>query len=328
VIMLVTNYTPFPIQTNRWYVGVYNTGPTNTFFDVQACCTTNSPEIIFLTNGIPYTVPFAVPLTNMHAAPPGPPQWFFFDFHVTNSVSGILFELYDLSGDADLVLQQDVPPTMAPYFDRSFFSGRTPEQIVVRTSPTLPADSVFYDLRGHWYLGVYNNEAVNVAYSIRAILPDDDGLLRSFKRPTLSLTPLVLPRGLILSWNSVVGERYIVQYAPSLTSPMNWANVGMVTATTTLTTFEVLPVPSGGFFQIVQVFDFRPKLKIRPWPVNLVRISWSTAFPGYTLQYKLGLFGAWANVPFPPATGVFTIGDEFVVYDPIGPTAKYYRLFK
>ena len=119
IVMLVTNTTPFPIQTNRWYVGVFNTTATNVPSSVQACAPPNLPVIIPLTNGIPFVVPST---TSPFAAPPGPPQWFFFDFHVTNSVSGILFELYNLSGDADLVLQQDVPPTMAPYFDGSFFA--------------------------------------------------------------------------------------------------------------------------------------------------------------------------------------------------------------
>ena len=56
---------------------------------------------------------------------------------------------------------------MVPYFAGSFQPGTTPEQIVVRTSAAVP------DLRGDWYLGVYNNQLTNdVAYTIRAILPE------------------------------------------------------------------------------------------------------------------------------------------------------------
>lgn len=325
VIMLVTNYTPFPILSNRWYVGVFNSGPTNKQFDVRACYTANSMEIITLTNGIPYVVPFT---NSLHAARPGPPLWFFYEFVITNDVPAVLFELYDLSGDADLVLEQDVPPTMAPYFSRSSFTGRTPEQIVVRKDTTRPSDRVLGDLRGHWYLGVYNNQDTNLTYTIRAILPNSDGVLSPARAPVLSFTQLAAPRGLLLSWNSVVGERYVIQYAPALADPMPWSNIGMVTATTTLTTFEVLPVPTGGFYRLVQVYAFQPRLKIQLWSGNRVRISWSTIFPGYTLQSKLGLFGTWADVAIPPATGVFTEADEYVVYDPIGVAAKYYRLIK
>ena len=59
-------------------------------------------------------------------------------------------------------------------------------------------------------------------------------------------------------------------------------------------------------------------------PANQVRISWSTAYPGYTLQSKLGLFGAWINAGLP----VTVVGTEYVVFDAIGPVPKYYRLIK
>lgn len=323
--MSVTNTTPFPIQTNRWYVGVFNNGPTNASFDIQACYTLPYPVIIPLTNGIPFVVPFT---NSPYAAPPGPPQQFFFDFVITNAEPGVLFELYNLSGDADLVLQQAVPPTMAPYFHGSFFTGRTPEQIVLRNTPLTPSDVPFPDLRGHWYLGVYNNEKSNVTYTIRASLPNFEGILPSAQPLRITLTPQTALNGLLLSWNSVVGERYIVQYAARIASPITWTNIGTVIATTTFSTYEVVPAPTEGFFRIVQVYAFQPRLMIQLWPGNLARISWSTAFPGFTLQLKVGLFGTWANVRFPPATGVFVIGSDFVVYDPIGAQAMYYRLIK
>ena len=173
-----------------------------------------------------------------------------------------------------------VPPTMAPYFDGSFFPGTTPEQIVAADqTPTLP------DLRGHWYLGVYNNELTNVAYTIRAVLPDTNGLLVSAQPLELALTPLNPPHGLLLSWNSVVGERYFVQYTASIAAPVTWTNIGFVIATTPLTTFEVLPVPNGPpFTGSSRCSSSQPTLHIQLWPTNQVRLSWSTAYPGYTLQ--------------------------------------------
>ena len=319
IVMLVTNTTPFPIQTNRWYVGVFNTTATNATFALQACLSTAYPVIIPLTNGIPFVVSSAA---SAFAAPPGPPQQFFFDFVVTNAVPGVLFELYNLSGDADLVLQQDGPPTMAPYFAGSFFPGTTPEQIVLRTSPELP------DLRGQWYLGVYNNELSNVTYTIRAVLPDTNGLLVSAQPPNLSFTALNPPHGLLISWNSVVGEQYFVQYTVSVAAPVTWTDLGLVVATTPLTTFEVLPVPGGvAYYRVIQIPAAtlsQPKLQIQLWPPNQVRISWSTAFPGYTLQSELGLSGSWANAGLP----VTVVGTEFVAFDTIGPVPKYYRLIK
>jgi subtilisin-like proprotein convertase family protein len=316
IVMLVTNTTPFPIQTNRWYVGVFNTTATNVNFALEACLSTTYPVIIPLTNGIPFVVPSAA---SAFAAPSGPPRRFFFDFVVTNSVPGVLFELYNLSGDADLVLQRDGPPTMAPYFDGSFFTGTTSEQIVLRTSPELP------DLRGQWYLGVYNNELSNVSYTVRAVLPDANGLLVSAQPLRQSLTPLNPPRGLLISWNSVEGERYFVQYTTSIAVPITWTNIGFVIATSPLTTFEVLPVPSGpANYRIVQVFSSQPTLNIQLWPTNQVRLSWPAVFTGFTLQSAPGLFGPWTSAGLTPTV----VGNEFVAFDTIGPGPKYYRLFK
>jgi hypothetical protein len=208
---------------------------------------------------------------------------------------------------------------MAPYFDGSFATGSTPEQIVLRTNSALP------DLRGHWYLGVYNNEPFNVAYKVRAALPNSSGVLASAQPLQFALTPLNPPHGLLLSWNSVEGEHYIVQFASHLASPISWTNIGYITATTPLSTFEILPVPSApAFFRIVQVSSFLPSLSIEVWPTNQVRLSWSTAYPGYTLQSKVGLFGTWANAGLP----VTVVGAEFVAFDTIGLAPKYYRLIK
>ena len=320
IIMVVSNTTPFSIQTNRWYVGVFNSSASNVMFSAEACYTTNYPLIIQLTNNIPFDVPS---LTSAFAAPPGPPQWLFYDFVVTNQVSGVLFELYNLSGDADLVLQREGPPTMAPYFEGSFFTGTSPEQIVLRPNGDVP------DLRGVWYLGVYNNEQTNVSYSIRATLPNEDGLLVSALPIHLGLTPLPPPHGLLLNWNSVIGERYIIQFTATLATPITWTNIASVTATTPLSTFEMLPPPpNGGFFRIVQVQSFLPTLHIALAATNQVELYWSIAFPGYHLQYTTSVVGPWTDLPSPPASGLFIIGTDYVVFDPLGPGPKFYRLIK
>jgi hypothetical protein len=101
-----------------------------------------------LTNDIP----FGAGPASAFAAPPGPPRQFFFQFQVTNEVDSILFEMYNLSGDADLVVQRDLPPTMAPYYGESFRDGTNWEQVVARVSPEVPS------LQGNWYVGIYNNQ--------------------------------------------------------------------------------------------------------------------------------------------------------------------------
>jgi hypothetical protein len=196
----------------------------------------------------------------------------------------------------------------------------------------VPATSIAPDLRGHWYLGVYNNEPVNVAYTIRAVLPNSDGRLLSAQPLHSGLSHVSPPPGWLLSWNSVVGESYVIRFTNTITSPLcAWPTIGYVTATTPLTTFDLTPTPLStqrGFFWVSPPLTCQPVLQISLASADTVRISWSTAYPGYTLQSKLGLFGTWGSVAFPPATGVFVIGGEFVVYDTIGTVDKYYRLIK
>jgi hypothetical protein len=319
IVMFVTNSTP----AARWYVGVFNSDPTNVTFSIQACAAP-LPVIIPLTNGVPFVVASVI---DPNAASPGPPQRLFFDFLITNSAPGALLELYNLSGDADLVLQRDVPPMMTPYFGTSFFTGTTREQIVLRTNSALPASYYLPDLRGHWYLGLFNNDKSNVSYTIRAVLPDANGLLVSGQPFLVSITPPAPPRGLVLSWSSVVGERYFVQSTPSLAAPAIWTNLASIVATNPLTTFEVLPAPTGtSFYRVLQGSPTPepPRLSIQFSTNNQVRLSWSTAYPGYTLQSENGLTGKWANAGLP----VNAVGSEYVAFDVIGPVPKYYRLIK
>ena len=215
---------------------------------------------------------------------PGPPQRFFFDFIITNAVPGVLFELYNLSGDADLVLQRAVPPTMAPYFDGSFSAGTTPEQIVAadqrrRARPARPLVSGRLQQRA------------------------DQRRLHHPRRPAQHQRPAG-QRPAAPGWRSRRSTRrtaccsvgtpsraraIIVQYTASIAAPVTWTNIGFVTATTPLTTFEVLPVPTRRRLLPDRpglLASSQPTLYIQLWPTNQVRISWSTAYPGYTLQSK------------------------------------------
>lgn len=326
VLLVVTNSTPFPIQANapsrspaeasRWYVGVFNSAATNVSFLAEACYTTNDPVLISLTNAVPYVASF----TNLFVAPPGPPRFFFFHFEVTNSADGILFELYNLSGDADLVLQRNVPPGQAPYLDGSFRWGTTPEQIVLRRSFDVP------DLRGHWYLGVYNLESTNVAYTIRAAVTTNDLLISALPIVVTNSVIKQTPGGILLQWNAVEGESYEIEFTPSL-FPTTWSVIGRMLATTTCATFLAPLPPSGmGFYRIHQFAQPKPPLllHIEVVPGGLVRISWPLAYGGYRLQSAPSVLGPWTNLPLP----VRIEGREYVVYDVLGRGPLYYRLIQ
>jgi hypothetical protein len=307
------NSTPFGMQTNRWYVGIFNSAATNVPFLAQACyATNNSPVILPLTNGIPYVAA----VTNL--APPGPPRFLFFQFDITNFVDAVLFELYGMSGDADLVLQRDVVPGMAPYYDGSFRLGLTPEQIVIRRSFEVP------DLRGNWYLGVYNNETNNLSYTIRAVTPDTNGVLVSAQPLAFTYSSLAPRSGVLVQWHAVVGETYLVQYSPDNT---NWTTEATVVATTPFPTF--VGQHSGSFYRVIQVGNvpaLQPRLTIKLWTNNLVRISWPKTFLGFTLQFTPNLTAKWTDLA--PPLPIVVEGNEFVVYDSRSSAARFYRLIK
>ena len=335
VIMVLTNSTPFQVQSNRWYVGVFNTETTNVPFRLQACVISNYPVIISLTNTLPYTASAALGLNTNYLAPSGPPRWFFFKFAVTNAFaigSGMLFELYDLSGDVDLLLQRDVPPTQAPYFDASYWLGPDPEEIVVRPSSDLA------DLRGSWYLGLFNNETNKVAYSLRATLstnlPGGAYMLLSKQSLLASLVSPTPSGGTFIRWNSVVGENYVVQKATALTRPMVWNKLATVSASTPVSTFEI-PVAATGlaFYRLLQVptpYPALPPVTVRPItppnPAVQVQVSWPTTFsmPPYLLQFAIGQSEVWYDY-----SGVInTVGTNYITLDNIRTNIPtLYRLF-
>jgi hypothetical protein len=63
-------------------------------------------------------------------------------------------------------------------------------------------------------------------------------------------------------------------------------------------------------------------LLIQFWPPNQLRLSWSTNYPGETLQSSPFFNGPWSNVNRP----VNIIGPDYVVFVPLSPTPLYFRL--
>lgn len=320
IVMLVENSTPFPIQTNRWYVGVFNSLDSAVPFAIQACYDTNYPTVFPLENGVPFTAGPADPL----AAPPGPPRWTFFQFDVPTPATGILFELYNLSGNADLVLQRDIVPTMAPYLAGSFVTGNGPEQIVLRTNSAMP------DLRRRYFLGVYNNETVPVGYTIRATTPNANGFLISGQPIRSSFVAMSTVRAL-LSWNSVAGEEYTVQFANTIESPIPWTTLFKVRATTPLSTVDLPVLNSGsGFYRVLQSTDLipgdRPVVTLTRIYEDVIRISWPLAATGYRLQYSQDLttWFDWDVLTSP----IRQEGAEWAAYDLILDGPRFYRLVR
>jgi hypothetical protein len=211
---------------------------------------------------------------------------------------------------------------MAPYYGASLRPGTNWEQVVARVSPEVPS------LLGNWYVGIYNNEAANVAYTLRAVV-SSNGILQSIQEPPVPAV-LALPagQGVLLSWYSIEGEYYQVQ--STLPNQVNWQPVpgGLIHASTPLTTF-IVP-SSAGSLDIYRVIHLSPNnlpgapLQIQLWTNNQVRISWSSAFPNAILQYANSPFGPWFDANLP----VNLVGNQYVVFDVIRQAPRYYRLLQ
>ncbi len=226
------NSLPMPLNPGTWYLGVFNATGVPVNYQVRA--TEVSANIIVLTNGVPLDFTANVgALTN------------FFQFVIDQTNSAALFELYNLSGNADLLLRRGAfPNTLAYDFSSENAPGPLYEQIVVRTNGFLPV------LNGVWYLTVPNNEAVPVTFTIRGIV-SANGLLVS-GRPIQLVLIAVFPDGsLQFRWDTVVGEQYEVQ---SSTDLITWTPVQLITATGTVILYTT-PAPAGSpvFYRVQQI---------------------------------------------------------------------------
>ena len=163
-IFVLTNSSPVPLSPGLWYLGVFkrDAGPVNYTVLAKELDTTSPPTVIPLTNGVPFNF----------TAGPGAALTNFFSFTVTNSPASIQFELYNLTGNGDLILQTNVLPLQPPFFQTSQQPGRNPEFIFIQTNSALSSvtNSALTNLNAIWFLGVPNHEATNISYTILALI--------------------------------------------------------------------------------------------------------------------------------------------------------------
>ena len=159
-IFVLTNSAPVPLSAGTWYLGVIrrSSGPVD--YTVLAKELDSLPTtIIELTNGVPVNC----------TAGPGAAHTNFFHFAVTNMVVsgvtnlGLRFELFNLTGNGDLTVQTNAPPLSPPFFQLSQNPGLSSEMILLHTNSALT------NLTADWYLGVPNNEATNISFTILAV---------------------------------------------------------------------------------------------------------------------------------------------------------------
>jgi hypothetical protein len=223
------------VQAGRWYLGVWNREMFAVTYAIRATEQSGSVTITDLLRNV---------ATNAVAGP-GAALTNFFRFTVTPTDGAALFEVYNVSGNVDLLLRRGAVPSVGVYDFRSQTFGLGNEQIVVRTN------DVVSDLSGEWFIGVPNNEGSPVNYTIRGTA-SSGGVLLSGHPLLLTSASVTAGGNMRMQWASVDGERYEVQSSPDLSA---WTPVETVTAVGSVTVYTApLPIsPARQYYRVIQV---------------------------------------------------------------------------
>jgi hypothetical protein len=233
--LLTTNSAPVPLLPGRWYLAVYTPGTTAVSYDIVATAITNA-----LTNSL--TI---IPLNGQPAnsyttnAPPGF-STLFYSFVNSSNDTGVSFAVNNIKGgNVDLLVGLDALPSPQQSYAGSFNPGTTPEFV---QAPATNSHT--------WYLAVPNNTNTAVTYTIVAT-DLTTGVVTTY--PAISSGQVVPGFGFTLSWNSIPGENYEVDYSTDL---VNWAPAITFTATNSQSSFTDFTPISGHparYYRVQQV---------------------------------------------------------------------------
>lgn len=171
-VVVVTNSIPVSLSAGVWYLGVYNTETNVVNYTISATeflgIVTN---VVELANNTPLNAqenhgPF---LTN------------FYHLSITETNPSFRVDLYNLTGNGDLVIRRGLYPTTNLFDISSMNTGTNSETIVVTTNASVT------DLNGDWYISVLNRETNSVDFTLRAIVAPQVTPLRD----TVEITDVV-----------------------------------------------------------------------------------------------------------------------------------------
>ena len=226
LIVIGTNSAPVALARGHWIIAVQPVDPTPIQFTLLATLDSN---LVYtdLTDNLPLGPswsPGQATQVYRYVAPAG--------------ATAVLFEVYNLTGEADLYGAYGELPTGKPTDFSSTNPGRTPEVVVLRATTDRP------DLGGAYFLEV-RFPATNTNrtdYSIRAVA-SLSGSVTSAQPiiPVIGL-PAVAGGSLTLTFNTLPGETYRLEHSTNLfVSPISWAQVGNLIVASGYTTTVTLP---------------------------------------------------------------------------------------
>jgi subtilisin-like proprotein convertase family protein len=140
----------------------------------------------------------------------------FYRFTIPSGTSRALFELYDLSADADLLLRKVDLPSAADNDAISSTADSGSERIVI------PLGGDGSDISGVWYLAVQNQTAGKADFKIRATVPvavDGGSMLISGEPIEVGTAPIVsATENPTINFAGVQGEKYVIEVSDDLIS--------------------------------------------------------------------------------------------------------------
>jgi len=237
-IIVTPTSQPVPLTPGVWYAGVYNVDVVPVDYTITVTEGTNTlPNIILLTNAVPlnFAIGAGSAFTN------------FFLFDVTQTNAGVLYELYNLNADGNLLLNYDNLPTPALFIAEQLGTPALPAQIVIRTNLGIPS------INGRWYLAVDNLQNTNLTFTIRATVTSTNGMLISGIPLTVNYTPGAPPfTSVDMEWYSIVGETYAIETSTDL---VTWNLRATVIATDILTAYSdpIDPAEPTLFYRVRQI---------------------------------------------------------------------------
>jgi subtilisin-like proprotein convertase family protein len=210
----------------RYYLGIQNRGTNRVDFGYQV-----DFDVTPLTN--------RVPVSSMLAAGPLPR---YFSYDVSPNAASVTFELLSLSGNAQLVARRGLPFPDLVSNDYAGLNAGTNDELILVTSNSVPQPLT----PGRWYLGVFNEDAQDVNYTILATetntAPSTNVVIIDYE---------IISNRLCITWLSEPGTSYFVQGKVDIMDT-NWTTISpTILATGPTTTYCIqLPTPYH-FFRVL-----------------------------------------------------------------------------
>lgn len=235
VITLVPGSQPVGLTQGRWFLTVVAVDPLPLNFTVLASYVPNTFTIIPLEDSIPFSY-FDAPATNS----------LYFSFDVPPGIDAVLFELYQLTGPANLRVSQGVLPPFArvPNLYVSSTPGTNSQRVAIHSA----IDNV-PNMSGPWFLEVQVLSTNVIDFTVRAATAQN-GLLVSAEPMVLSYSP---GPPATITFPAIPGEFYSVQSAPDLNGP--WTEISVEFSLSDVITTVLPPPPATDnrtFYRVVQ----------------------------------------------------------------------------